>query len=125
MEWIEAKTIIAKKMLPGIDINTRRSSLRLILASNHKCWKYDYNGELGFSVRISKYSNNNLDIPWSMLEKCFQELKSSEYNGEVFRELYPVQAKDHPCHVHTVGMIFHKSGIAATDMDEKNYTIIK
>jgi hypothetical protein len=123
MKWSEAQQIIAEKMLVGSDLNTCRSTLRKIIGVGHKCWKYDYSGEDGFLVRISNYEINNLDIPWSMLEKCFAALQNSGYNGKVFRECYPIQAKDHPCHVHVVGMIFKKSGVAVSDADEMNYFI--
>ena len=118
---MDAKKIISEKILLGTNLNTRRSTLRKILGINHKCWKYNYSGEEGFLVRISNYSNNNLDIPWSMLEKFYDALQSTGYSGKVFRAYYPTQAKDHPCHVHVVGMIFKVSGIAKSDTDEKNY----
>jgi len=122
MNWDKAKEIIKKNIKEGTDINTKRSSLRKVLKVNHKCTKYDYKGEEGFLVKISNYENNNLEIPWSMLEKCFNSLKEPEgYNGKVFRKYYKQQADDHPCHVHVVGMIFKKAGIAISDEDEKNY----
>ena len=124
MEWPDAKQMISNKMLPGTDINTKRSSLRKIISSDVKCWNYDYAGEEGFLVRISNNEINNLEIPWNMLEKCFYAMRNSGYNGKVFREYYHIQAKDHPCHVHAVGMIFKKSGIAVSDADEKNYYLV-
>jgi len=64
-------------------------------------------------VRIGNSEYNNLDIPWSMLEKCFSALKSHRgYNGKYFRENYPKQAKTHGCHVHAIEMIFKRAGIA-------------
>jgi hypothetical protein len=48
-----------------------------------------------------------------MLEKCFLPLSLNEvYDGDYFREHFPLQAVDHPCHVHVVGQIFVKAGLA-------------
>ena len=126
MDWDKAKLIIKENIVEGMDLNTRRSSLRKVIRTNHQCTKYNYNGEDGFLVKISNCDMNNLDIPWSMLEKCFYSLKEPEgYNGNVFRRYYPQQAKNHPCHVHVVGMIFKKAGIATSDLKEKNYYLIE
>ncbi len=35
--------------------------------------------------------------------------------------IYPKQAKEHGYHIHVVGMIFKKSGIAKLDEDGKDY----
>ena len=124
MGWNEAKNIIKEKIVEGTDLNTQRSSLRKVLKIGHRCNTYDYNGEEGFLVRISNYDMNNLDIPWSVLEKCFHSLKDPDgYNGKVFRQYYPRQAKNHPCHVHVVGMIFKKAGVAFSNSTEKAYYI--
>lgn len=113
MDWPEAKEQIEKKIQVGTDVNSERSTLRKIRTTNYACYssRYGYNGEKGFLVQIGK--KNNLRIPWSMLKNCFIALKSLEgYNGSYFRKKYPLQAKDHRCHVHVVGVIFEKSGIA-------------
>jgi hypothetical protein len=126
MNWNEAKAVIKERIIEGTDLNTKRSSLRKVIRMNHRCVKYDYNGEEGFLVRISNYDMNNLEIPWSLLEKCFHSLKEPEgYNGKVFRHYYPRQAQIHPCHVHVVGIIFKKAGTATSDPKEKNYYPVK
>jgi len=115
MDWSEAKKQIEKKIQVGTDVNSKGSKLRKILRTNYRCdsSSYGYNGEKGFLVRISNYEANNLKIPWSMLEYCFIALKKPEgYNNSYFIEKYPLQYKDHDCHVHVVGAIFEKSGIA-------------
>lgn len=122
MDWSEARKIIQQKIVQGTDLNTKRSKLREVVRVNHRCTKYDYNGENGFLVSISNYDNNNLEIPWSMLEKCFYALNEPDgYNGKAFRRYYPRQAKAHPCHVHVVGMIFERAGLAESDAVEMNY----
>jgi len=115
MDWSEAKKQIEKEIQVGTDVNSERSKLRKILRTNYRCdsSSYGYNGEKGFLVRISNYEANNLKIPWSMLENCFRALHSSEgYNTYYFRNKYPRQREGHPCHVHVVGAIFEKSGVA-------------
>ena len=116
MNWNKAKAIIKKHIIKGTNLNTNRSSLREVIQTNHH----------GFLVRISNYKSNNLDITWGMLEKCFYSLKGPEgYNGDTFRRDYPQQARNHPCHVHVIGMIFKKAGIATSNPEEKNYYLIK
>ena len=123
MEWEEAKELIKENILVGTDLNTEASSLRVILEPDHNCTKYDYGGEKGFLVRISNQDRDNLDIPWSMLKTCFEGLKSEEgYNTTFFGQYYSTQQYQHGCHVHVVGMIFTKAGIAKRVSDnEKNY----
>jgi len=61
-----------------------------------------------------------------MLERCFLALKErGMYNKEVFKICYPLQDIDHPCHVHVIGMIFVKAGIATSETKEKNYFPLK
>lgn len=126
MEWDEAKKIIQQKIVRGTDLNTKRSRVRRVIQDNYPCTKYDYKGENGFLVRIGNNDKNNLEVPWSMLERCFYALNEPEgYNGKVFRRYYQRQAKNHPCHVHVVGMIFKKAGIADSDSAEMNYYLKK
>jgi hypothetical protein len=48
-----------------------------------------------------------------MLKECFIQLQTSDgYGGKFFRERFPNQAQDHPCHVHVVGQIFVVAGLA-------------
>jgi len=113
MEWEEAKRIISKEITTRTDINTEESTNREVLGANGYCDKYDYD-EMGFIVRIG--AKNELEIPWSMLERCFHALGTAEgYTGSFFKREYPAQASDHYCHVHVIGMIFVKAGIATYD----------
>ena len=125
MDWNEVKETIEQEITQGTDLNTKRSKLRKVIRADHRCTRYNYTGEDGFLVSIGKHNHSNLEIPWSMLEKCFYALNESGgysgYNGKVFRHHYPQQAKNHPCHVHVIGMIFKNAGIADSDPAEKNY----
>ena len=59
-----------------------------------------------------------------MLKAYFFAMKSPDgYDSDFFRQRFPIQAKDHPCHVHVVGQIFVVAGIAFTD--GKRYLIRK
>jgi len=74
---------------------------------------YDYD-DMGFLVRIGE--STDLEIPWSMLESCFDALEGpGGYDGTSFRERYPTQAEHHLCHVHVIGMMFVKAGIARAE----------
>ena len=126
MDWNEAKRIIKENIIEGTDLNRvkssgEKSSVRRVIRTNHRCTKYDYNCEEGFLVSISNNERDDLDIPWSMLEKCFYSLKEKEgYNRKVFRSYYRQQADNHGCHVHVVGMIFKKARVADYSK-ERNY----
>jgi hypothetical protein len=82
IEWDVAKKIIHQKIVQGTDLNTKRSRLRKVIQDNYPCTKYDYNGENGFLVSISNYDNTNLEIPWSMLEKCVKRSKKYSKKDE-------------------------------------------
>jgi hypothetical protein len=111
MTWNEARELIRHNISLDTDINTEQSTFRKIMNINHYCNRYDYNNELGFSVRIGQ--STQIEIPWSILHNCFNALSLPKgYNGTFFREHYQTQAEQHPCHVHVVGMIFVVSGIA-------------
>jgi hypothetical protein len=114
MNWPEAKSRISNKIKTGTDLNTARSTFRVVLEVDSPISnsRYGYREERGFVVRIGR--NHNIIIPWSMLEICFAQLSRREgYSGKFFRKHYPRQASDHPCHVHVVGRIFVVSGFAS------------
>ena len=112
MDWSEAKKQIEKKIHVGTEVNSKKSKqVRKILETERPCNRYDYNGEKGFLVSIGK--KEDLEIPWSMLENCFPELRKSKgYNTHCFRKKYKRQFANKDCHVHVVSAIFEKSGIA-------------
>lgn len=120
MQWNEAKTLIEENVTEGKNLNTTRSKYREVISASHKCKTYDYQGEKGFLVRIGKRAN--LEIPWTMLKQCFDSLRDEGvYNGYVFRLHYPRQTRNHPCHVHVVGMMFKTSGLAMFSSKERTY----
>ena len=113
MSWIQAKNKILKKIVHGTDLNSVNTTYRIVLAvrQNISSARYGYKNETGFAVQIGK--NNSIFIPISMLEKCFGAFDlQGNYDGNFFRNHFPLQAKDHPCHVHTVGQMFVVAGVA-------------
>lgn len=122
MDWFQAKSKIESLVKIGVDLNTSRSTYRFVKATDTviNSSRYGYKGEKGFVVSIGK--SVDIKVPWSILKKCFSAIKSPDgYNGNFFREHFPLQAKDHGCHVHVIGQIFVNSGIAETD--GKKYVI--
>ena len=124
MDWLSAQTKIRATVKLGTDLNTFSSTYRHVLSTNatiHST-RYGYEGESGFVVSIGKA--NKVRIPWSMLKDCFAQLHNPKgYDGKYFREHYPLQAQDHPCHVHVVGRIFMAAGIAY--LDGNKYRILE
>ena len=112
MNWEEAQIMIRNAMVIGSNINTNNSTDRKIVAVDVPLDKYDYNGALGFQVKIGVASKKQISIPWEILEVCFAQLNTKQgYNVKFYKENFPRQY-NHPCHVHTVGQIFMRSGIA-------------
>jgi hypothetical protein len=113
MEWLDAKKIIQERIKEGTDINTASSTFRTISAVDARIEsrRYGYQSQAGFVVQIG--TNTFIDIPWNVLQECFHMLHGVEgYSGISFRKTFPIQAKDHPCHVHVVGQIFVRAGLA-------------
>jgi len=113
MEWQKAKKLIEEKVKENTDINTNKSTYRIVksIGSIPDNKSYGYCSEKGFIVPIGR--NVTISIPWKMLEKCFLPIASGEeYDGHYFSKNFPLQNNNHPCHVHAVGQIFVKAGIA-------------
>ena len=116
MNWTEARRIIEDALESGTDLNTQASKLRFLKEKDavFSSRPYRYQRQSGLAVSIGK--RDVLKIPWSMLEACFEALQGSEgYSRTFFRPRFPLQATDHPCHVHVIGMIFVRAGLADTD----------
>ena len=116
MNWIQAKSKIRACVKVGTNLNTPASTYRFVesVDSIINSERYGYHSECGFTVPIGR--SNKIKIPWSVLKECFFQLnRLNGYDGTFFRERFPLQAQDHPCHIHTVGQIFVAAGIAQTD----------
>jgi len=118
MEWLDAKKIIQAKIKTGLDVNTASSTFRSIKAVDApiESGSYGYQNQRGFVVQIGK--DSSITIPWVVLQVCYQMLQSAEgYSGKSFRKDFARQAKNHPCHVHVIGQIFVKAGLAEEKSD--------
>jgi hypothetical protein len=108
MDWLSARRLIAENVRVGTDLNTPRSIWRVVLEVGE--------GGNAFDVKIGENDTNKITIPWSMLESCYVQLSTAEgYSGKYFRRHYEKQAEDHGCHVHVVGRIFVKAGLARAE----------
>ena len=73
-----------------------------------------FQGLRGFRVRIGIQSDASIKFPWDMLQACYNQMNAlKRYDGKIFKSLYCKQRKQHPCHVHVVGQIFMRAGLAA------------
>jgi hypothetical protein len=113
MTWIRAEKEIRKAITIGTDLNTMRSNHRKVTAirrgitSNRYCY---FNAE-GYQVKIG--ASSTIAIPFNMLKECYGATAgASGYDGNFFRQHFPKQAADHPCHVHVVGQILIMAGLA-------------
>jgi len=104
VNWIEAKKLIRDRVKPGTDLNTPKSSYRFVQDISDQ----------GIAVLIGKTSI--ITISWDMLANCYQEMcRPTGYNRAVFKSLYPKKCRNRPCHVHVVGQIFVRAGLARVD----------
>jgi hypothetical protein len=113
MEWDVARQLIAQNVVVGSDLNRPGSTSRRVLEAE-VCLntpRFSYQGERGYRGSIGK--KDRIEIPWSMLEVCFGQLSEpGGYGGTFFRQRFPAQAREHPCHVHVVGRILEVAGVA-------------
>jgi hypothetical protein len=126
MHWKHAQHEISTRVKIGTNVNTPRSTYRFIQSvdSAINSARYEYRGEQGFVVSIGQSSY--IDIPWNMLSECFTQLAGPDgYDGKFFRRRFPLQANDHPCHVHVVGQILVAAGIAYADAACKKYRLVE
>lgn len=116
MDWNEAEGKIQTNIQVGTDLNSSNSTYRFVKSVDSViCSKrYSYDNERGFAVSIG--SSRDIKIPWSTVRECFFQLSSSSgYDTASFKKRFPLQAKDHPCYIHTIGQIFVKAGLARTN----------
>ena len=120
MKWEEAEQLIRAKITVGTKVNSINSTDRFIVSADVPLTRYGY-GALnyrGFIVNIGVVSDAAVQIPWTMLRACFEQLTNTTgFDGEFFLKNYPRQHKKY-CHVHVVGQIFRKAGIARAVLNE-------
>ena len=114
MNWEDIFSKIQEKIKLGLEINTKNSTFRVIEEiPPYKCTSNGFNNEIGFKVRIGKYST--IEIPISMLKLLYTYSFNKNkriYDSNIFKIHFPKQKDNHGCYVHSIGQIFVKSGIA-------------
>jgi hypothetical protein len=118
MNWEEAEALIRKSICVGTKLDNRI----VLEGPDYPCRGYDYNGALGFKIKIGK--TTSILIPLSMLQKIYESAIANDgiFNNNVFKERYERQLRSHGCHVHVVGKIFEKAGIA-TKVENRRYKV--
>ena len=62
-----------------------------------------------FVVQIG--TNISIIVPLGVLKVCHIALHTANgYDGDFFRKHFPLQASDHPCHVHVVAGLAKRKG---------------
>jgi hypothetical protein len=127
MTWNEAYNLITANIHEGLELEPERENTRQVESVNHICTNHDYNGEEGLEVRIGNAPNSKIEIPFSMLQNVFEESLRRDriFNKDTFRVYHPTRAEQetgHPCHIHVIGRIFEKAGIA-DQINARNFRI--
>jgi hypothetical protein len=116
MDWSEAESKIRTMIKVGTDLNTAKSTYRFVKAidSVTNSERYGYHNERGCVVSIGEF--NDIRITWGLLRECFSQFNSPRgYDRVSFTQRFPLQSQDHPCHIHVVGQIFVRAGVARTN----------
>ena len=119
MNWKEAEVLINDNIVAGMKLDNRT----VLEGPDYHCSRYDYAGAKGYNVKIG--IKTSLDIPFTMLQSVFEDavINNRTYENKVFKKKYARQLKAHPCHVHIIGRIFEKSGVAI-QVDKRRYKVI-
>ena len=119
MIWREAEALIRLTIIVGMKLDNRI----VLEGPDFPCNGYDYNGSPGFKIRIGTHTC--IEIPFSMLQTLYEDAIANHwaYENKVFKNKFERQFKNHPCHVHVVGKIFEKAGIA-TKIDNRKYKVL-
>lgn len=120
MKWTEAETLIRKNVIVGMKLDNRY----VLEGPDYPCHGYNYNGEKGFKIKIGTTTSVSIEVPFSMLQTVYEDAIANKrtYDNQVFKNKYERQFRIHGCHVHVVGRIFEKAGLA-TQIDNRRYKI--
>jgi hypothetical protein len=119
MKWEQAKILISNNIVTGMKFDNRT----VLEGPDYPCLHYNYAGEKGYKVKIGM--TTSIDIPFSMLQSVFEDAVANNriYENTVFRKKYNKQYVAHGCHVHVIGRIFEKAGVAS-QINKRRYKII-
>jgi len=127
MTWNEAKQLITKKIITGINLNPALSGGRFVIdGPDYICKGKGFTGEPGYKVQTG--NANYLEVPFTMLENIFHDTLShgNIYNKNIFCISYPLLGEittGQSNYIHIVGKIFELSSIAVK-INSRNYKII-
>jgi hypothetical protein len=118
MNWKEAEILISHNISVGMKLDNRT----VLEGPDYECYHYDYAGSKGFKVKIG--TNTFIEIPFTMLQSVYEDAIENKqtYENKVFKKKFARQLKAHPCHVHVIGRIFEKSGVAI-QVDKRRYKV--
>lgn len=118
MNWEDAESLIRN----NISIGTKLDNRTVLEGPGYPCRGYDYNGTPGFKIKIGK--TTYIEVPLSMLQTVYVDAmaNNSIYENKVFKNRYERQLRSHGCHVHVVGKIFEKAGVA-NKIDNRRYKV--
>lgn len=119
MTWKEAEALIRHSIIIGMKLDNRT----VLEGPDFPCWGYNYNGSPGFKIRIG--TRTCIAIPWIMLQTVYADALANNriFENKVFKNKYERQLGNHGCHVHVVGKIFEKAGVASK-IDNRRYKIL-
>lgn len=100
MDWDLARTAV-RELITGTDLNTAKSNYRFFIGNTAR----------GVKVQIGRVVK--IEITDVVLKSCFDALKMPQgYNTLYFQKEFPNLFKAHGCHVHAIGQLFVKAGLA-------------
>lgn len=119
MNWKEAEILIRHNIIAGMKLDNRT----VLEGPEYPCWGYDYNGTPGFKIRIG--TKTSIEIPFIMLQTVYADAIANyrTYENKVFKNKYERQLKSHGCHVHVIGRLFEKAGVA-TQISKRKFMIL-
>lgn len=123
MKWEEALKLIVANIKVGIKLDDNFKYKNVEQTPPYKCFKFDYNGEEGFLIKVSKVQS--IEIPLSMLKNLYLSAQANDncYDRSIFISKYPHQTIQQIGHIHIVGKMFVHAGVAVQESNWK-YTIL-
>lgn len=119
MNWKEAETLIRNTIFTGMKLDNRT----VLAGPDYPCKGYNYNSTPGFKIQIG--TNTSIEIPFNMLQIVYADAIANNrtYENKVFKNKYERQLKSHGCHVHVIGRLFEKAGVA-TQIRKRKFMIL-
>jgi len=113
LEWQVVRRLILTRVTTLDPILDRNNTLfrRVLAADVDLTYRRQPTGERGFMVSTGS-NGKQVQVPWSMLEECYDQLVDSGYSRDSFRGTYADEEASAPCIVKVIGQIFVKAKLA-------------